>query len=211
MPQTQLYGSIFRLQEWGVLDVILPFILVFTVIYAFLIKTKVLGEPSEAKRFNTIVALVFGALVVLPHVLYGGMAADGRLSGPLQGFPDVVDIINNSLPAVAAWIIGIMLLMLMIGMFGGEAFKEMKKPLSTLAVLLSGGVVLYIFLRSAGILDRPLGGFLERMVSGTSGAGLIIILVFGIIIWYVMSDEKTAAEKANPKPGIFDEWFNKGK
>lgn len=46
----------------GVVDVVLPFILVFTMIYAFLEKSKILGD--EKHRFNAIVSVMIALFVV---------------------------------------------------------------------------------------------------------------------------------------------------
>ena len=42
-------------QTYGIMDFLLPFLLVFTIIFAVMQKTKILGEK---KNFNVIVALV---------------------------------------------------------------------------------------------------------------------------------------------------------
>ena len=54
------------LERLGVLDVLVPFLLIFTIIYAILLKTKILGEKKE---FNIIIALVFAMAVIIPHVM----------------------------------------------------------------------------------------------------------------------------------------------
>src|SRR3989344_1351569 len=46
----------------GGFDVLLPFLLVFTIVFAILEKTNILGE--DKKNFNVIIALVIGALLV---------------------------------------------------------------------------------------------------------------------------------------------------
>ncbi|MBD3318387.1 hypothetical protein GF342_00590 [Candidatus Woesearchaeota archaeon] len=53
------------LQVWadiGLLDVILPFAVVFTIVWSVLEKTKVLGPKSQ--QYNTVVAFVLGFLVI---------------------------------------------------------------------------------------------------------------------------------------------------
>ncbi len=47
----------------GVVDVVLPFILVFTIVYGILEKTLVLGKNSH--NTNVIVATVLGFLIVM--------------------------------------------------------------------------------------------------------------------------------------------------
>jgi len=67
--------------------------LVFTIVFATLQKTKILGEDENKKprkNFNAVIALVMGLAVVIPHVI-GSYPPDG----------DVVNIINNALPNVS--------------------------------------------------------------------------------------------------------------
>ena len=61
------YDMILYLQEIGVADVLLPFLLVFTITFAIFQKSKILGSESSAKRYNVIVALVLGFSFVMPH------------------------------------------------------------------------------------------------------------------------------------------------
>ncbi|MCK4670714.1 MAG: hypothetical protein KAT43_05935 [Nanoarchaeota archaeon] len=61
-----LEGAIKFLVRLGLLDVVLPFLLTFVLVYALLEKTKVLGEEDgqPKKRLNIIVALIAGLLFV---------------------------------------------------------------------------------------------------------------------------------------------------
>ena len=64
VEETVFRGIIGFLEQIGIYDVILPFLLVFTIIFAILEKTKVLGtETIEGKRYtkkniNAMVAFV---------------------------------------------------------------------------------------------------------------------------------------------------------
>lgn len=62
------------LQNWVVTDFILPFLLVFTIIFAILQKTKVLGEGK--KQLDAIVAFVIGLIfvgAVFPKLVVGNL------------------------------------------------------------------------------------------------------------------------------------------
>lgn len=64
--QTVFGGVIEFITRLGFYDVILPFLLVFTLVYAILDKTRVLGEEKgEPKRgLNAMIAFVMGMLVI---------------------------------------------------------------------------------------------------------------------------------------------------
>ena len=81
------------LDYYRVADVLLPFLLVFLIVFATLQKVKILGESK--KNFNVMLALIMGLAVIFPHVLGTG--------------PDVVPIINNSLPSISLVIVGIIM------------------------------------------------------------------------------------------------------
>jgi len=129
------------LDKWGLTDVMLPFLLVFTIVFAVLEKTKVLGV--DKKNFNVVVALVLAFSVVIPH-----------LTGTYPISYDPVDIINGALPSVSILVVAIMMLMILIGVFAhDQVFLGLTMPgwigfFSILAIififghLLAGGVTM---------------------------------------------------------------------
>ena len=70
MPQSVLGNVIEFFGKIGIYDVVLPFLLVFTIVFAILEKTKVLGtekvegEVYPRKNLNAMAAFVIGFLVV---------------------------------------------------------------------------------------------------------------------------------------------------
>ncbi|MBW3017221.1 hypothetical protein KY316_02520, partial [Candidatus Woesearchaeota archaeon] len=159
--------------------------------FAILQKVPILGSTAEAKRYNMVVALVMGLLVVLPHVLYGGASGDGELTLTTSGgkhYPDVVDIINNALPTISVWLIAILMVMLLVGMFG----KEVKLTQSFQGWILLGAaiIVFYVFALSANWFDAP--NWLSWLDDRGNQAVLLILLVFGIVIAYVTGSDKPA-------------------
>ena len=96
MANGALQDFIRWLDDVGVRDVMLPFLLIFTIFFAILQKTKVLGEGK--KNMNLAVALVIALIVVIPHVTNDYPSED----------VDPVAIMNKALPNVsivliAAW------------------------------------------------------------------------------------------------------------
>ncbi|MBW3012588.1 hypothetical protein KY325_04465 [Candidatus Woesearchaeota archaeon] len=205
--------AIQRLNEIGSLDVALPFLLIFTLIFAALQKTKILGSkdartPDEqsGKRYNIVIALVIALLIVIPHVVYNdGDLTNGKLGGALIGMPDVVEIINNSLPSISVWIVGILMLLLILGLFGAK-FGVLETPIST---WITGGAVIlvaYIFAASAGYLKK-LPGPLSVLHDPANQAALIIILVFAIIVWFVVREPSTPSTEKSPFEKSLDKFW----
>jgi len=190
--------GILRLQQYGITDVLLPFLLIFTVVFAILQKMPIFGRDS--KRFNVIVALVIGLAVVIPHTTSGYQAL---------GF-DIVDVINNALPGVSLILIAIVSLFLIIGLWGGEPTWEGKG--TGVVALLALLAVLYIFARAAGWIGT-LPYWLYWLDDPSTMALLVVVLVFIVIIGYITGDEKSS-KKESSLSKISDEFgklFGKGK
>jgi hypothetical protein len=188
------------LTDMGLLDIVLPFFLIFTVIYAILNRSNILGEKGEAKKFNVIVAMVIGFLVVVPHVMYGdptGGSANLSLSVGERQLPDVVNIINAAIPGISIWIIGILMLMILLGMFGGN-IDLWQKPLSTWIFFAAVIIVFYTFAVSANWVSTP--DWLNWLSDRGNQAVILILLIFGIVIWFVVS-----ADTPNKKGGIWSD------
>ncbi|MBU1005494.1 MAG: hypothetical protein KJ561_06695 [Nanoarchaeota archaeon] len=107
--------------NWGLKDVMLPFLLIFVIFFAILTKVKVFGEKSS--RYNLIVAMVIALVVVIPHVM--------------DRYPsnfDPVDIMSEALPNISIVIVAAIAALIIIGAFGGQV--------TTRPAYLTGGVVL---------------------------------------------------------------------
>lgn len=164
-----------RLSEWGVADVLLPFLLVFTIIFAVLQKSHILGK--EKKNFNVMIALVMGLAVVFPHVL-----------GTYPGDADPVNIINQALPNVSIVIIAIMSILLLIGLLGGEV-KWIGSSISGWIAIICFLVVAYIFGEAAGWFNSGYPSWLQWLDNEDTKALIVILLVFGILVWYITKDD----------------------
>lgn len=177
----QLDNFIRTLDSWGLTDVMLPFMLIFVVIYAILMKTKILGE--EKKNLNVVVAIVVALLVVIPHV-----------TGRFPANADPVLIINEALPQVSIVLIAIVFLLVMIGVFGQDyVFLGVTAP--GWITLVSLVVIILIFGGAAGWWSGAVGSTLQDFF-GTEGiAVFIMLLTFGIIIAWVTSESKEREDR----------------
>jgi hypothetical protein len=175
---------ILTLDQWGVANVLLPFILVFTIVFAILQKSEILGKAK--KNYNVIVALVMGMAVVFPHVL-----------GRYPPSSDPVLIINNALPSVSVVLVAVVMVLLLIGIMGGKV-SWLGGSISGWIALASFIVIVYIFGRATGWpgFTTQMPRWLMWLENPDVMAFIIIILVFGVLIWYITKDE-TASAKGN--------------
>src|SRR3989344_3088928 len=98
---TQIGDIILYLQQLGVYDYFLPFLLIFAIIFAILEKTKILGGGAEGPKtnINVVVSAVIGLLLVVQQ--------------------NIVSIINSFMPRASLIIIIILVAMLVISLVGG--------------------------------------------------------------------------------------------
>ncbi len=178
------------LSDVGFQDVVLPFFLIFIVVFAVLQKTHPLGKR---KSMNVVFALVVSLLVVIPHVTH-----------TYQGY-DVVAALNTAIPQVSYWIVlGIMFLVL-LGTFGislnfGENGSE--HGLRSFVIWSSLLIVLAIFAQSANWLHWGWLGALLNSIDPNAVALFVIILVFIALIAFISGgDEETDDQN---KEGFLD-------
>jgi hypothetical protein len=186
---------IMYLDAWGVTDVLLPFILVFTIVFATLQKTKILGE--DKKQFNVIVSLVMGLGVVIPHI-----------TGNYPLTFDPVLMINRALPHISIILVAIIMLLLIVGVFGNE--------IEIGGTSLAGWIVIFAIVAVVLIFgsDPQIGWFSIPwlasflLINPEIQALVVMILVFGAIIWFITKEDKK--EKSDKEKEKFvDRMFGK--
>ena len=164
------------LEQWGVMDVVLPFFLVFVIVFAVMQKAKPLGKDS--KKFNIMIALVMGFAVVFPHVLTPGSRYD------------IVPIVNRALPHIGIILVAIVMLMLILGLLGSKV-KLGKNSLSGWVMIIALIIVVYIFGGAAGWWFR-----LPRWLDNPQTIAVVVtILVLALVIGFITSDKKSVTDE----------------
>lgn len=125
-----LVDALRQVEEWGLTDVLLPFLMIFAVVFAVLQNTNILGK--DRKNFNIILALVMALATVVPHVM--GIYPQGT---------DAVELINKAIPNISLVIIAMFALLLIIGLFGAEPKAHSGAPF---AIIVIGAVIVIFFL-----------------------------------------------------------------
>ncbi|MBI2144901.1 hypothetical protein HYU18_01120 [Candidatus Woesearchaeota archaeon] len=160
-----------QLEQFGLLDAVIPFILIFAIVFTVSKTAKVLGEN---KSVHMVVALSLALLVVIPHIT--GTYPPGR---------DVVNIINNALPNVSLVIVIIIAALIMTGLFTkpGETSFLQGGFFGFVAV----GAIIYIFGLSAGWWQSVT--WLSFLSNPDIQAVLVIVLVFALVIFLITSEK----------------------
>ena len=159
------------LERIGFVDVLLPFLLIFTVIFAVLEKTKILGEGK--KSLNVGLSFIFALLVVVPHV-----------TGNFPAGYDPVAVINAALPSVSLVVVAIIALLILIGVFAGDKLVFGMSSAGWIG-LFSLITIVFIFGSAAGWWQTGFLDWLESLFGTDVVAVVIMLLIFGIIIAFV--------------------------
>ena len=194
MSTMTVFGdSINFLVKLGVYDIILPFLLVFVLVFALLEKTKVLGtdtlkdsagEKAEytKKSLNAMVAFVTGFFVIASTQL--------------------VSVINKSLSQIFLLLLLVVCFMMVWGTFHeqtkGGFFLDPKKQHQKFYY---NALMAIVFIAIAAIFLNALG-WLQAIYDFMKGnwntdyvaAVVFIVIIVGFMAW-IMSDSKPAVEE----------------
>ncbi len=154
MAEPFVYGGQTILSHPIFIETILPFLLVFTIVFAVLQKSKILGEGK--RQIDAIVALVIGLLFI--------------------SFAQAVGIVVQLIPFLSVSLVVLLVLMILIGSFWKG---DMPKPL--LYVLLVGAVIAVSV--AVLYFTNLWQAFLDMIYSqGATGPSIFVNAVFVIII-----------------------------
>jgi len=191
-----LEGFVRIMESWGLTDVLLPFLLLFVIMFAVLQKTRILGENQ--RRFNAVISLIISLLVVIPHVLdiYPKNA-------------DVVEIMNTAIPQVSIIVVAIVMLLVLVGILGGEK-NWMGGSLSGVIAVIAFIIVIWIFGSAAGWWEG--WGWFYNFFGSEAIAIVIMLLVFAIMVWWITKGEGTEnkASQGGKLMKSFQDFFKPG-
>ncbi len=180
-----------QLNRWGFTDALLPFLFVFVIIFAILQKLPLFGGDNK-KKFNAVIAFTVGMFVVVPHIM--GQYPPGW---------DVVEIMKVFLPGVSGVLIAFLMMLILIGLFGGSPGGKKGFPFGGWVAVVSFLIILIIFGAAAGWWDG--WDWIIRFFGDDAVALIVMLLVFGIIIAYIMGDKKDPDDEDK---GFFNSMYN---
>ncbi|MBI4738895.1 hypothetical protein HY772_05010 [Candidatus Woesearchaeota archaeon] len=161
----------------GIYDVVLPFLLVFTIVFAILEKTRVFGTEKTKdgeytkKNLNSMAAFVIAFLVV----------ASSRL----------VAVINQTMANMVLLLMLSVCFLILIGSFMKETkegiFLEGFYKHAFMAIMFVGIVV--IFLHALGWLDK-IFNFLVGYYDSTLVGSIILMGIIVGFMWFITKEYK---------------------
>lgn len=161
-------GTFFQdLQSYGFYEYLLPFLLIFTIIFAMLEKTKIMGTENNKPKTNidSLLAIIIAFIVVIQT--------------------EIVMIINTYLSKMALLIIIVLIFLLLLGVFGANVSGGLSGWLLGLGFLISAVGVIWALSPDIG-----LGNWFSQyyMFTEADKAFLVMLLVIGGVIFLVTRD-----------------------
>ncbi len=179
-------GAITFLGDLGVYNVLLPFILVFTIVFAILEKTKIFGvekvggEELSKKNINSITAFVVAFLVVAST--------------------NLVAVINEVMANVVLLLLLAICFLLLVGVFyEDKQFSLEKSPgwVTFFMFLMFFGISI-IFLNSLGWLQAIIDFIFEAplIISPEAIASIVLLVIVIIFIFLIVRDPRKKKEES---------------
>lgn len=151
------------LQSDFFVNLVLPFLLVFTLVFAILQKTKILGDGK--KQIDAIVALVVGLLVV--------------------AFGYAVNIIVFLMPVLAVSLVVILLFLLIWGFTHGSEKFEIHKNVKMAGGVIAALVVAIALIYVTGFYNTFLSWFnSDSSYVGTAVFVILMVVGVGVVIGF---------------------------
>ncbi len=182
MAQATIFrGAIEFFTRLGIYDVVLPFLLIFTIVFAILEKTKVFGtmkvgdQTVPRKNLNAMASFVISLLVVASR--------------------ELVAVVNESVANIVVLLLAVVSFLLLYGAFvkeGEPVFLSGTWKTAFMWVMLVGVVV--IFLNAAGWLNTALT-WLSRNINTDFVGSIILLVIIIMFIGFITKGEKPSKSK----------------
>lgn len=160
-----LISAFQTIEQWGFYEVLLPFLLVFVLVFAILQRIQLFGPNS--KPFNVVISLVIGMLMVR-----GGQQAQ------------LVEFINNYLPNVSAVVVVFLGFLIILGLFGvgAGAFKG-GLMIAFVVVSLVGGIWALTQATQQGDVEFSIPLIGDISLTEADAGALVVIGIFILIVF----------------------------
>lgn len=166
-------NAIRELDQMGVAQVILPFILIFAIVYAILMKIQIFKSVQNEKGINSAIAFVLALVPVFQHFRNPGSAFD------------IIPHMNNILADVSIIFIAVLLLLILIGIWGIGP-KNDENKLQGAVVIIAVAIIAIIVASEFGFGWYDISRYLDRSTVTIVAA----LLIFGLIIKFITDDGK---------------------
>jgi len=175
--QTIFRGAIDFFIRLGIYDVVLPFLLIFTIVFAILEKTRVFGTEKGVpkKNLNAMTAFVISLLVVASR--------------------ELVSLINNSMANIVVLLLAVVAFLLLYGTFvkeGEPVFLEGGWRTAFMWAMLIGVIVIFL---NAANWWTPFITWISRNWNTDVVGSIILLVIIVAFIGFITKGEKPSESK----------------
>ena len=160
------------MQDTGVYAYLLPFLLIFAIVFALLEKTKVLGDDKT--NINALVSIIIGLILIVQ-----------------QG---IVEIINRFLPRVSLILVVILMALVVIATIAGKKFSGFQG--AWLGFFIFVGMAAIIYALAAGTGGSNFLSSKDKEMLITIGVPVIVI---ALAFWFVTRHKKDSKKPGSMK------------
>jgi len=151
------------------INYILPFVLVFTLIFAILEKSQLLGEGK--KQVNSIIGLVVGLILI--------------------AFPFARDIVVKLMPFLAISAVVLLVFMLLYGFVVGKKDGDvLDRKLKIAFGIIIGFALITVLLFSAGLWDPIYDSLFQRQGGSQILVNVVLIIIIAGAVIAVVTTSK---------------------
>ena len=169
-----LENAVVLLQDFGFFTVILPFVLVYALVFGLLNTVKLFGGDDESKTVNQVIALSVGAFVITST--------------------DAVNNIASIVPQAGFFLVVSVLLLMVLGLFGLKNEKDdlfnkgsRMKNFAILLLTLAFFLVIDMGVEGGIPIIRQLSQFLVGSSNIVSGAAFESILALALVLGFPLA------------------------
>lgn len=151
-------------------EMLLPFLLVFVLVFAILQKSKILGNGTA--QVDALVGLVIGLILI--------------------GIPGPRDIIVSSMGWLAVGVAAILVFMILYGFVAGDLSDDKNMPMG---VKIAFGVLAFVFTAWIFLYVTPLGSNIWDSFTTSSDIWMnvvMIALVLGVVAFAIKSGSSSS-------------------
>jgi len=159
-------SALYYLDMYGLTDLVLPFLLIFTIAFAVLQQIGLF----EDRKYNAVIALTLSLLTVIPHV-----------TGRYPAGYDVIEIINRFLPNALLVIVSLFIFLVLISSVSSKQTAK-ESPIVSLLAFLAVIALIFVFFAS---FTPTLPYWLSGLFDSTTLSFLLMLLVAVVVIWFI--------------------------
>ncbi|MBT3262101.1 hypothetical protein HN992_03760 [Candidatus Woesearchaeota archaeon] len=170
-----LVNAVGFMKSFGIFDVVLPFLLVFTVIFGVLEKTKIFGEENgkTRKNINSMVAFSVAFFVIAAT--------------------QVVNVMQAALPMIMLLLVLVIAFMIVYGSTLSEGQMNLWDNMDKAKKAFAFGLFIAIIAIVLGAMNMLEGiiNWIFSSISGPAASTVILLLVIGIFMWIVIGKDSS--------------------